>query len=373
MAYDVHERMPYRVGVCNDGALGEDVFQHHLEAMRMAFDEGSAQKLIDRRIELIVRNVDGPPWGSVRAVTDTWLELAHAEQCIAIVGPYGPESSVGVAPHANAVGLPTLSLSGAGAFAGEYCFTLGSGFSDEGTILADAVRMHGLARVGILREANIAGAETAAAFRPYARENGLTLVGEHIVAARNTAESTAAQLRLLRDAGAQAVLYFGLPEQVAPVLAGTRAVLADGNWSPLLLLNSAFAASIAELGAADITALEGWSGLDQAHEDNRVFQGVVERLEARTGRRVAHRYVALGWDIGNMVIRAISQARPHSRDGVKVGLERYRRIPAAAGAPGTLIGFLRWDHRGYKGNSIVLRSIANGRNVVTPNQESIYE
>ena len=50
MAYDVHERMPYRVGICNDGTLGEDVFQHYLEAIRMAIDEGAAQKLIDRLV-----------------------------------------------------------------------------------------------------------------------------------------------------------------------------------------------------------------------------------------------------------------------------------------------------------------------------------
>jgi hypothetical protein len=46
--------------------------------------------------------------------------------------------------------------------------------------------------------------------------------------------------------------------------------------------------------------------------------------------------------------------------GVKGGLEQVRMLPAAMGAPGTVIGFAPYDHRGYKGDYLVLRGYRDG-------------
>jgi branched-chain amino acid transport system substrate-binding protein len=43
-------------------------------------------------------------------------------------------------------------------------------------------------------------------------------------------------------------------------------------------------------------------------------------------------------------------------------LEQVRMLPATMGAPGTVIGFGPYDHRGYKGSDyLVLRTVHNGR------------
>ena len=56
----------------------------------------------------------------------------------------------------------------------------------------------------------------------------------------------------------------------------------------------------------------------------------------------------------------LSLAKPQDPEGLKRGLERVHRLPAAVGAPGTYISFGPYDRRGYKGPFVVLRRIENG-------------
>ena len=56
-------------------------------------------------------------------------------------------------------------------------------------------------------------------------------------------------------------------------------------------------------------------------------------------------------------------ADERSPAGVRVGLERVKRLPAASGKPGTRIGFGDWDHAALKGEFLVLRAWRGGRTV----------
>jgi hypothetical protein len=62
----------------------------------------------------------------------------------------------------------------------------------------------------------------------------------------------------------------------------------------------------------------------------------------------------------------LALAKPVSREGLRQGLEQVRRLPATAGGPGNMISFGPYDHRGYKGDYIVMRQILNGKNVLAP-------
>ena len=49
------------------------------------------------------------------------------------------------------------------------------------------------------------------------------------------------------------------------------------------------------------------------------------------------------------LLRAFADARPLSPRGVKEALERVKMLPAASGAPGTMLRFGTWSHRAWMG------------------------
>ena len=56
--------------------------------LRLAFDEAFESGLIDRRIELVVEEVEGPPERSPSGVIRAWDRLVYEEQVLAVVGPF---------------------------------------------------------------------------------------------------------------------------------------------------------------------------------------------------------------------------------------------------------------------------------------------
>ena len=54
-------------------------------------------------------------------------------------------------------------------------------------------------------------------------------------------------------------------------------------------------------------------------------------------------------DIATVLLRAFADARPLSPRGVKEALERVKMLPAASGAPGTMLRFGKWTHRAWMG------------------------
>jgi len=54
-------------------------------------------------------------------------------------------------------------------------------------------------------------------------------------------------------------------------------------------------------------------------------------------------------DIATTLLHALTDAHPLSPRGVKDALERVKKLPAAAGAPGTRISFGKWTRRAWMG------------------------
>ena len=52
-----------------------------------------------------------------------------------------------------------------------------------------------------------------------------------------------------------------------------------------------------------------------------------------------------------------------TRDGLRDGLEKVKRIPACSGLEGTTMGFGNYDHAALKGPYLVLRRWQNGKSV----------
>src|SRR5262249_21143049 len=74
--------------------------------------------------------------------------------------------------------------------------------------------------------------------------------------------------------------------------------------------------------------------------------------------------LAAAHDLATTSLEALRHALALTPAGVRSGLEGLRGIPAAAGAPGTTIGFGPFDRDGYKGPLIVYREIRDGRAVM---------
>src|SRR6185312_3612066 len=81
---------PIKIGYLMDLRLPEFFPKTYFEDLTQPFDlvfkQAAEQGLIDRPIEIIYREVEGLPKGSVKAVVDAYGELCD-EGCLAIFGP----------------------------------------------------------------------------------------------------------------------------------------------------------------------------------------------------------------------------------------------------------------------------------------------
>ena len=46
---------------------------------------------------------------------------------------------------------------------------------------------------------------------------------------------------------------------------------------------------------------------------------------------------------------------------MKLGLEKIKWMPCTNGGPATYVSFAPYDHRGYKGDYLVIRHLRNGK------------
>jgi branched-chain amino acid transport system substrate-binding protein len=361
-------RDPYKIGICMEFAGGTRLIQDFYDAIRLVGDEYFERGELDRPVEFVIREVMGPMRGTNPVVVEAWRDLAFTENCLAIIGPEVTEANLAILDLVNSSGVPTISFCATADWAGPYAYALQNGcFPDESNLLAAYMAKQGLKRVGVFHEEGIIGDEYLAAFRMAARRYGVQVVSDHVVGLFNTQEPVEPQLAQLMQAEPDCILvlsaYGALP---AVQTAIQKANLADGR--TLQLFQNTTWVGITAFGtagdfdkAAMIRDFEGWIGVDQIHERNNTFQTMLDRFEVKYGRRPFHAYTALGFDHGLVVADTLARMKPQSPEGFRHALERLRMRPACIGAPGTMISFGPQDHRGYKGEYIVLRTIRNGQ------------
>jgi hypothetical protein len=100
--------------------------------------------------------------------------------------------------------------------------------------------------------------------------------------------------------------------------------------------------------------LAGWIGMEQYDERNVVGRDFLDRFEARYGRRPEYYMPLYAYDIGRLMMEAVSDAHPLTGAGVRDALERVKMLPAASGAPGTRLRFGRYMHQGWMGTEFLL-------------------
>src|SRR5690242_21073867 len=81
---------PIKVGYLMDFTLPpgfpEELLASFTRTFELVFSEAVEQGLMDRKVQMIYREVEGLPKGSVKAVIDAYRELVD-EGCLVVFGP----------------------------------------------------------------------------------------------------------------------------------------------------------------------------------------------------------------------------------------------------------------------------------------------
>src|SRR4029453_10748957 len=146
---------PIKLGYLFDFRLPDGYPQEKRDDLKqtfeLVFEEGLQQGIIDRPVEIVFREVQGLPKGTVKAVIDAYGELVD-EGCLAVFGPAVTDNCV---PTREAIEtrfrVPAISLTGAEDWLGEGTFSLSMGsMTDEPIFWAHLLAKDGHGEVGVL-------------------------------------------------------------------------------------------------------------------------------------------------------------------------------------------------------------------------------
>ncbi|HSQ28996.1 MAG TPA: ABC transporter substrate-binding protein [Gemmatimonadaceae bacterium] len=312
------------------------------QTFELVFNEGLKQKLIDRRVEIVFREVEGLPKGTVKAVIDAYGELVD-EGCLAIFGPSITDNAV---PTREAIEqrfhVPAVSVTGSEDWLGEWTFAFPMGsLTDEPIFWVDLLAKGGHTEVGVLVEQSLVGESYCKSFASACRDAGIRIVAEERIA--QTAQDVAEAIRKVHEAKPTALVHCGFGFGILHVNSALEAI----GWDPPRFTSTAF--ENAWINPVLWNAFLGWTGVDQYDEGNLVGQSFLDQYEAAYGRRPQYCLPVVNRDIATALLRAFADARPLSPRGVRDALERVKMLPAASGAPGTRICFGKWIHRAWMG------------------------
>ena len=146
---------PIKLGVLMDWVVPDDHPKERLDdfflPLELVFKQGLEDGVIDRPVELVVRQTWGLPKGSVKAVIDAFSELVD-EGCLAV---YGPGITDNCIPTREAIEerfhVPAISMTGADDWLGEWTFALPQGsLTEEPIFWAELLAKGGHTDVGAL-------------------------------------------------------------------------------------------------------------------------------------------------------------------------------------------------------------------------------
>jgi branched-chain amino acid transport system substrate-binding protein len=341
---------PVLVGVLYDfpQADGGAAFE---TAVRTGIDEVAASGRLDRPLELVARHARGLPAGTARAVEEAWADL-DAAGVLVVIGPSVSDNGVLTRDLADASRLPSINYTGGERTRGEFAFHYQVGsIEEEPAVLAAHLVARGLGSVAVVHDHSPVGRWYRESFEEARGALGLEATG------------TAAVPPLVEDAGPvverlargepEALVYLGLG-----VAARAVALAVGGSgWKTPVVANSALMFGYARKDWRE--AWERWTYVDSVSDGNAIRR----RLRERSPRSAAGPVGVAGYDMGRLVAEAVARTGHLTRDRVREGLERVKRLPAASGRDGTTMGFGRWDRGALKGEFLVLREWRGGRTV----------
>jgi ABC-type branched-subunit amino acid transport system substrate-binding protein len=345
MSYE-SEAQPIKMGYIMDFRLPDSYPKERrldvTRSLELVFKQGLEAKLIDRPVQIIYKEVEGLPKGSVKAVIDAYGELAD-EGCLVVFGPHISDNAV---PTREAIEtrfrVPAISVTGTEEWLGEWTFALPQGsLTDEPVFWSHLIAKRGLKTVGAIVEQSVPGQTYVKNFRSACRRAGLHLVAEEVIP--QTAQDVREAIGRLHDLRPDALVHCGFGFGIVHINPALEAL----KWNPPRFTSTAF--QNAWINPVMWNAILGWIGIDQYDEGNPVGQRFLDQYKEAYGRRPEECLPVCNRDIATVLLHAFANAHPLSPRGVKEALEQLKMLPAAAGAPGTWLSFGKWQHRGWVG------------------------
>ncbi|MGO8860327.1 MAG: ABC transporter substrate-binding protein [Acidimicrobiales bacterium] len=345
MAYESTAE-PIKLGYLFDFKLPDGFPKEAREDLTLPFElvfrQGLDSGMIDRPVEIVFREVEGLPKGTIKSVIDAYGELVE-QGCLVVFGPYITDNCV---PTREAIEdrfrVPAISCTGTDDWLGEWTFALPQGsMTDEPIFWSDLLVKAGQREVGVLIEQSLVGESYIQNFRKACTARGVRIVAEEWIP--QTAQDIGPAVHSLYEAKAQALVHCGFGFGIALA----NHALKELDWNPPRYMGTAF--QNAWLNQALWDAIQGWTGLDQYDESNLVGQAFLDQYQEASGRRPAYCAPVMNHDFATVLLHAFADAHPLTPRGVKEALERVKMVPAAAGAPGTRLSFGKWTRRGWMG------------------------
>ena len=321
------------------------------EAVRIGIDEVAAGGRLDRPVELVPRQAPGLPAGTAHGVEEVFRELV-ATGVLAALGPSISDNGLVVKPLADALGVPCINYTGGEITRSELMFHYQVGsLEEEPAVLAEHLTQRSLRTAAVIHDHSPVGRRYAEFFAESCARLGVEIAATAAISPLSEdVGPTAARLRV---SDPDVLVYLGLGMAARAV----ALALADHRWEVPVVANSSLMFGYARPDWRE--AWEGWVYVDNVADDNRVRASLRERSK----RAAAGPLGLAAYDLGRLVCEGVARSAHLTRDGVREGLERVKRLPAASGLDGTTMGFGAWDHGALKGTYLVLRRWQGGRSV----------
>jgi len=118
---------PYRLGVLIDLPDHPGLSDCWPDAIGLACEEVAARGLLERPVELVVREVYAQPWASAHGLIKAYRELVEDEGVLGVIGPYTSDNCMALLPEIERLGVPTGTICGSTRFVGEYAYAFANG------------------------------------------------------------------------------------------------------------------------------------------------------------------------------------------------------------------------------------------------------
>lgn len=340
-----------KVGVLNDMADGPPGQGDVTAEIEREIEVVRAAGRLDARIEFVHAYGLGLPAGTAAAVERAYAELVDAG-VVLIVGPAIGDNALIATPLAERAQVPTLNWAGAERGRGEWMFHLQVGsHEDELLVMARHMRAAGATRLGVVFDQSPIGTRHLEYLYDEAAIIGIEVVAAEPVSplAQDAEREVASVLEALPDG----FVYLGLGLSTPPV---ARALTASGWKGPRIMNTAGLRGYYGDFGHV----CDGWLYVDMHSDGNRTLQ---ELRQARGVPPEKALWLAKGYDLGRLVAEALARAPEFSREGLKLGFEKVKWLPAAEGHEGTLLGFGIQDRGALHGRYLVVRQWQDGKSV----------
>jgi len=332
------------------------LWNDYLDTLKMIFIEAHEKGMIDRPIELVVRQPEGLPRGTIQTVVQAYQELVDAG-CVCAIGPLISDNAVDLRMYIDEAPMhkriPFIGSVGTEDCLSEWGFELNNGGHPEETAtIASIMQQDGIRNTVIVAERSLIGKHYIKFFHDASELFGIDILGvlhvPQIEADKKDVVSAA------KATGAQSVLVLGFGYGMW----GINDAMAQANWTaPRYSVTNFLSWHFSREWQRQ---LAGWTGLDQYDERNTIGQKFLDRFQKRYGHRPAYFWSLYTYDVARIVVEAIRRAEPLGPRGVRDALERVKGLPAGSGAPGTWLKFGRYVHQGWMGAGfLVARKVSD--------------